>query len=187
MLAARAFAATRAVVAATSPADYGLPTPCDEWDVRTLVNHIIGGSHWYAQTMRDRTTPPIEGDDDDYCAGDPLAAYDAGIAEAVAAFGAPGAETATIHFLGRDRPATSVEKLCALDTFVHGWDLAVALGLSTDLDPAVAEALLDRTRGSIPDALRGTTPDALYRPATAVPPDATAADRVAAFLGRAVG
>jgi uncharacterized protein (TIGR03086 family) len=184
----RAFAATRAVVAVTTPADYPRPTPCDAWDVRTLVNHIVGGAFWYAEAMRDRVSPSLEGDDD-VCADDPLAAYDAGIAEATAAFRAPGAIEATVTFIGRDRPATTVAALCALDTFVHGWDLARALGRPAildpaDLDPDVAAALLERTAGSIPDALRGTDADALYRPETPVPHDATPADRLAAFLGR---
>jgi uncharacterized protein (TIGR03086 family) len=185
----RAFSATRAVVALTTPADYPRPTPCDEWGVRTLVNHIVGGAYWYAETMRDRVSPSIEGDDDDVCAGDPLVAYDDGIAQAVDALRAPGALDGSIAFIGRDRPAATVASLCALDTFVHGWDLARALDRRADLDPAdldpaVAEALLVRTAGSIPDALRGTDADALYRPVSFVPADAPPADRLAAFLGR---
>ena len=180
----RAFSATRVVVAITTPADYPRPTPCDEWDVRTLVNHIVGGAHWYAATMRDRASPPIEGDDDDVCTGDPLVAYDDGIGQALDALRAPGALDGSIAFFGRDRPAATVASLCALDTFVHGWDLARALERATDLDPAVAEALLARTAGSIPDALRGSDADALYRPVSPAPDDAPPADRLAAFLGR---
>jgi uncharacterized protein (TIGR03086 family) len=182
----RAFAATRSVVALTTAADYPRPTPCAEWDVRTLVNHIVGGACWYAETMRDRVSPPVEGDDDDdVCAGDPLVAYDDGIGKAVDALRAPGALDGSIAFIGRDRPAATVASLCALDTFVHGWDLARALARPTDLDPGVAEALLAHTVDSIPDALRGTDADSLYRPVAPVPDDAPPADRLAGFLGRA--
>jgi uncharacterized protein (TIGR03086 family) len=180
----RAFSATRAVVAVTTPTDYPRATPCERWDVRTLVNHIVGGAWWYAATVRDRVSPPVEGDDDDVCSGDPLVAYDDGIGQTLDALRAPGALDGSIAFIGRDRPAATVASLCGLDTFVHGWDLARALERPTDLDRTVAEALLARTAGSIPDALRGTDADALYRPVSFVPADAPPADRLAAFLGR---
>ena len=77
-------------------------------------------------------------------------------------------------------------RLCALDTFVHGWDLARALGRSTDLDPELADLLRERMAPRVPEAFRGTGPDALYRPPADVPADATAADRLAAALGRDV-
>lgn len=183
----RAYAATRGVLANVTPDQYGLPTPCDAWDVRTLANHVVGGSYWYAEAMRDRVSPPMEGEDDD-AAGDLLGAYDDGIREALAAFGAPGALDGTVHFFGRDRPATSVLRLAMLDTFVHGWDLARATQQSSDLDPAVAGELLATTVGSIPDALRGTDGDALYRPIVPVPDTVlntiSPADRLAAFMGR---
>jgi len=180
----RAFAATRAEVDATAPAQLGLPTPCDAWDVRKLVNHVIGGAHWYAHAVRDRVTEPIEGDDDDYAAGDFRAAYADAIRQALDAFTARGALDASITFVGRPLAGSTVQRLCVLDTFVHGWDLARALGRSTDLDPGVADALREDVAPRLPDAFRGTDADALYRPPAEAPPDATAADRLAAYLGR---
>jgi uncharacterized protein (TIGR03086 family) len=182
----RAFAATRTEIDATEPQQLTLPTPCSAWDVRMLVNHIIGGAHWYAQAMRDCVTPPLEGDDDDYAAGDFRAAYAEGIREALEAFGAPGALDASISFVERPVGGSTVLRLCALDTFVHGWDLARALGRSTDLDPGLADELRERAAPRLPDAFRGTDPDALYRPAADAPAGATAADRLAADLGREV-
>jgi hypothetical protein len=67
---------------------------------------------------------------------------------------------------------------------VHGWDLARALGRSTDLDPELADVLREHAVPRLPDSFRGTDDDALYRPPVAAPPDATAADRLAADLGR---
>ena len=182
----RAFTATREQVDATRPAHLTLSTPCPAWDVRTLVNHIIGGAYWYAEAMRDGVSPPIEGDDDDYVAGDFGTAYAEGIRQALAAFAAPGALDTTVTFVGRPVPATTVLRLCALDTFVHGWDLARALGRSTDLDPQLADVLREHAAPRLPDSFRGTDDDALYRPPVAAPPDATAADHLAAALGRSV-
>jgi uncharacterized protein (TIGR03086 family) len=181
----RAFTATREQVDATERAQLALPTPCTAWDVRALVNHIIGGAYWYAEAMRDGVSPPIEGDDDDYVAGDFGTAYAEGIGRALAAFSAPGALDTTVTFFGRPVPAPTVQRLCALDTFVHGWDLARALGRSTDLDPELADVLREHAAPRLPDSLRSTDDDALYRPPVAAPPEATAADRLAAALGRA--
>jgi uncharacterized protein (TIGR03086 family) len=180
----RAFASTRGVVAGISPEDLHRPTPCSGWDVRTLVNHTIGGSYWYAEAMRDRVSPPIDGDDDDYAAADLLGAYDQGIGLALAAFGATGALEADVDFVGAIVPGAIVMGLAATDTFTHGWDLAVATDQPRDLDPALAEELLVLADRILPGTLRGTTDADLFRPALDAPPGALAADRLAAFLGR---
>jgi uncharacterized protein (TIGR03086 family) len=183
----RAFASTCAEVDATAPDQLTLPTPCSEWDVRALVNHIIGGASWYADAVLDGVTQPIDEPDDDYVgAGDYCAAYTDEIRRALDAYRAPGALETTIAYVGRSLPGATVMRLCALDTFVHGWDLARALGRSTDLDPELADLLRGRMAHRVPEAFRGTGPDALYRPAADVPTDATAADRLAAALGRDV-
>jgi len=182
----RAFAATREQVDAVGADQLALPTPCPAWDVRLLVNHIIGGAYWYAEAMRDGVTPPMEGEDDDYAAGNFRAAYAEGIRQAQDAFGADGALDAAISFVGRSVPATTVLRLCALDTFVHGWDLARALGRPTDLDPSLADELREHAAPRLPESFRGTDDDALYRPRATAPADATAADRLAADLGRTV-
>src|SRR5579862_2078514 len=39
----RAAAQTEAIIAAVRPDQAGLPTPCTDWDVRTLVSHMAGG------------------------------------------------------------------------------------------------------------------------------------------------
>ena len=137
--------------------------------------------------MRDGVTPPIDDPDDDYVAGDNFrVAYADEIRRALDAYRAPGALDTTIAYVGRSLPGSTVMRLCALDTFVHCWDLARALGRSTDLDPELADLLRERMASRVPEAFRGTGPDALYRPPTDVPADATAADRLAATFGRDV-
>ena len=39
----RAVAQTGTVVAAVTPDQFALPTPCTEYDVRALLSHIVGG------------------------------------------------------------------------------------------------------------------------------------------------
>ena len=73
--------------------------------------------------------------------------------------------------------------LATTDTFTHGWDLAKATGQSTDLDPALAEELLQAAQLLVPDQFRGDEPMP-FAPPVEPPAGATAADRLAAFMGR---
>jgi uncharacterized protein (TIGR03086 family) len=181
----RAFASTRDVVARIRAEHLPLPTPCDDWDVRLLVNHTIGGSYWYGQAMLDRVSPPIESDDD-FAAGDLLAAYDEGIRRALQAFGAPGALDDEVDFVGTAMSGRVVLGLACIDTFTHGWDLAVAIGADRDRDPELAELLLELAGPFLPEQLRGTDRASLFRPRATAAPESRAADALAAYLGRSV-
>ena len=85
----RAFASTRSVLVNVRPDDLERPTPCASWDVRALVNHIVGGTHYFAASVNAGSAPdalPV-----DFASGDMVASFDDGAAQAIAAFGAPGA------------------------------------------------------------------------------------------------
>lgn len=179
---AAAFASTRRVIANTTAEDLDHPTPCASWDVRALVNHIVGNSHWYAASMTAGRMPDAS-DPIDFCDGDLQATFDAGIRASVAAFGADGAlERMVILPLGTF-PGAAFLGLATADTFQHGWDLARATGQSTDLAPTVATAILGWAQASIPDAFRGPE-GAPFGPPVECAVDAPAADRLACFLGR---
>jgi uncharacterized protein (TIGR03083 family) len=45
------------LVAATSLDSLEVPTPCAEWTVRLLLNHVITGTQWYACVIEGRATP----------------------------------------------------------------------------------------------------------------------------------
>jgi uncharacterized protein (TIGR03086 family) len=185
-LLARAFASTRGEVDAIDREQLTLATPCPPWDVRLLLNPVIGAAEWYTATIREGVSPPIDGVDDDYAAGDYHATYAEWIQVALDAFRAPGALERSVTYVGRDIPGVAVMRLCALDTFAHGWDLARSLGRSTELDAEVADELLTKVAPQVPASFRGTGEDALYQPPADTPADATAADRLAAYLGRSL-
>jgi hypothetical protein len=44
--------------------------------------------------------------------------------------------------------------MAATDQFTHGWDLARAIGLPTDLDPGLAGELLGQARLRVTDGMR---------------------------------
>src|SRR5579864_8860456 len=87
----RACTATRSILVGIRPDQWSLPTKCD-MDVRALVNHLVSGHYWAAALTEGQTIAQV-GDrfDGDLLGSDPVAAYDASLAVAQAAFEAPGA------------------------------------------------------------------------------------------------
>lgn len=180
---ARAFASTRTVLDRLKDVDLDGPTPCRSWTVRDLLNHIVGGTHFFAISTATGESP--QGGDQDFTQGDILSAFDDGAAQAVAAFEAPGALEKTLKLPFGEIPGAAFLGMATNDAFTHGWDLAKATGQSTDLDPELAEQILAAAQTSIPDHYRGDEPMP-FGPKQEAPAGATAADRLAAFMGRTV-
>ena len=76
--------------------------PCEDWDVRVLVNHIVTGNYWAAELGRGQTIEEV-GDrlDGDVLGDDPVAAYDASAGGAAAVFREPGAMERAVRGLVR--------------------------------------------------------------------------------------
>jgi uncharacterized protein (TIGR03086 family) len=189
----QALQSTLAILTKVGSADLDAPTPCASWDVRALVNHFVGTARWWAATVAgddaagaDATAGEDAGADVDYAAGDFVAAYEESIRLAVAAFAAEGALDKTVRLPFGEFPGAVLRDLAAMEHFVHGWDLARAIGYSADLDPELAAALLSMARLAITDAFRGPDGQALFGPVVEAPAGAGPADQLAAFLGRRV-
>jgi uncharacterized protein (TIGR03086 family) len=177
----RAFASTRSVLANVKADQLDDPTPCKSWTVRDLINHIVGGAHWFGATAETGESAPQS--ENDWTEGDMVASYDEGAARSVAAFGAPGAQEKIMKLPFGEFPGSAYMNLATNDTFTHGWDLAKATGQSTDLDPELANQLLQGADQLIPDQFRGDEPMP-FGPKAEPPAGATPADRLAAILGR---
>jgi uncharacterized protein (TIGR03086 family) len=175
----RAFASTRAVLERVRAEQMDAATPCASWDVRALINHFIGTAGWAAAAINSAVQPP----DEDYAA-DALASYDQRVQVALDAFSAPGVPDRAITLAFGQYSGAALMNLVATEQFTHGWDLARAIGHRTDLDPGLAVELLSRARFEIPEAYRGSDGQALFGPIIAPRVGASAADELAAFLGR---
>ena len=178
----QALQSTLAILTKVGSADLDAPTPCASWDVRALVNHFIGTARWWAALVGGQDAAA----DADYAAGDAVAAYEESSRLAVAAFAAEGALDKTVRLPFGEFPGAVLRDLAAMEHFVHGWDLARAIGYSADLDPELAAALLSMARLAITDAFRGPDGQALFGPVVEAPAGAGPADQLAAFLGRRV-
>jgi uncharacterized protein (TIGR03086 family) len=178
-----AIASTRAVLANVKADDMGSSTPCASWKVSDIVNHVVGGQHFFASAVRGQAPA---GDPPDFSSSDYVGTFDQNAAEAVAAFSEDGAMERTVHLPFGDFPGAAWMNIAALDTFVHGWDLAKATGQDTNLSPGLATGLLAGAKQMIPDQFRGPDTKAPFGPEVAAPAGASAADQLAAFLGRTV-
>ncbi len=178
-----AIATTRAVMAKVKADQMSSATPCASWKVSDLINHIVGGQHFFAASM-EGVAPA--GGEQDFSSGDYMAVFDAGAAKAVAAFNSAGAMEKIVHLPFGDMPGAAFVGIAATDTFMHGWDLAKATGQPSDLAPELAAGLLSGVRGAISDNFRGAEGVAPFGAEQKAPAGATNADQLAAFLGRTV-
>lgn len=179
----RACASTENFVERVTPAQLTLPTPCTKWDVRALLNHLVGTLSLHDALMGDRTPtvnmPPGGLPDVDLVGDDPLKAYRLGVDAVLAASGGDALTRAHQTPLG-EMPGPVLTGFTTLDILVHGWDLATATGQDPTLPADLAETVLGFAREAITDQMRAPH----IGPAIPVGPNSSATDRLVAFLGR---
>ncbi len=180
-----AFGTTGRIVAGIQPDQLSEPTPCKEWDVRTLLGHTTGVLTRFGWTAR-RESPPedavTDAIADEEVADDFAAAYRAAAASTLAAWARPQALEGTCRLpIGMEIPAPAAAGINVVDTLVHGWDLARATGQALTIDPALATAALEFCRSAITDDIRDR---GAFGPIVPVPDDATPTDQLVGFLGR---
>lgn len=171
-----------AVTRRVTPDQYGLPTPCPEWDVRGLANHL---THWSAviSESRARKEPPTGDEDEntDYTAGRDWSAFFAERVErAVAAWGEPGAWDGEITLVSSPMPAQTIGTMLFAELVMHGWDLAAATGQDFTVPDEVAEGALRAIEGM---AEMGRQWGA-FGPEVVVPADASPLVKALALSGR---
>jgi uncharacterized protein (TIGR03086 family) len=117
-------------------------TPCSEWNVRALVNHLVNENLWVPPLLEGRTIEEV-GDrfDGDQLGPDPRAAWEASADGSLAAVADPGAMRRTVHLSYGDRSARDYVNEMFTDLAIHGWDLARAIGADEVIDPEFVEVL----------------------------------------------
>ena len=125
-------------VTQVSPDQWSAPTPCPDWDVRALINHIVVEDRWTVPLFAGATIAQV-GDqfDGDQLGADPAGSARDAAAHADVAVSEPGALDRTVHLSFGDAPAREYVHQLLADHLVHGWDLAVAIGAEPRLDADV--------------------------------------------------
>jgi uncharacterized protein (TIGR03086 family) len=177
----RAVAAVQPLADHATPERLADPTPCEGWDIRTLLNHIVTGNVWFAGIV---TGDPPPDRTQDHLGDNPAAAYRNSGQAMAAAFRRPEVMGTIYPSPIGDVPGSVLVHMRINETLVHGWDLARALGAPADLPADLVEHTLAMWRERIGDSLR--QPGGPFGPQQPVSDDAPAADRLAAFLGRKV-
>lgn len=161
------------VIAGIRPDQLDDPTPCAEFTVRGVLEHMIVGATAFAAAYRgDEAREPDT--------ADPIAGIESALGELVAAISAPGALDRTVATPFGELDGATFARFIVLDGLVHGWDIAVATGQPYD-PPADLVAAVEAFARQALDPLRdGTTFAAAADPA----PGATPIDALAAYTGR---
>jgi uncharacterized protein (TIGR03086 family) len=115
-------------------------TPCADWNVRALVNHVAGEYLWVPELMAGKTIAEVGSRlDGDLLGDDPYAVLVSACRAAQAAAGQPGAMTCTVHLSFGDVTGAEYLKQMAIDSVIHSWDVARAVGGDESLDPELVD------------------------------------------------
>ncbi len=141
-----AFAATLAEV---EPHHLTLKTPCSEWDVRSLINHVLIGTRMSVQMLsgmdRDHVTAALV--DDLFSDADDVVAVFTDLAEQmVTGFSQPAALQGVIAHPAGDFPRPVFIGYRIADAAVHAWDLATAIASDRTMDDDIVQFLWDASQ-----------------------------------------
>jgi uncharacterized protein (TIGR03086 family) len=160
---------TVAVVNAIEPDQFDAPTPCREWTVRQLLDHLEEWAPALAAAGRQLAVSP---------GPDGLEArYD----DLIAAWSEPSAWQGTTRLGGpRELPAAMIGGMVLGEVVIHGWDLAVATGQAVGWD----EGLLDFVHREIVATAEFGRGMGVYGPPVPVPETAPPLARALGLTGR---
>jgi uncharacterized protein (TIGR03086 family) len=165
---------------AAGPDVWSAPTPCAEWDVRALVNHLVGELRWVPPLLAGQTVAEV-GDalDGDLLGDDPVRAWDDAVAGVRAAIG-PDALDRTVHLSYGDSTGASYLAEVATDLTLHSWDLARGIGADDTIDPDLVRVTRERVE-PMAEMLAGS---GVFGTPVDVGDDADPQTRLLALVGR---
>jgi uncharacterized protein (TIGR03086 family) len=177
------------LVQGVRPEKWTGPTPCADWDVRRLLDHVISGNRMFAALAAGERPEGMEGllelrarvalgPDED-----PVEAFRASGRQLLDVFSEPDFADGTYVTPIGERSGDFLIQMRTSETLIHGWDLARATGQTAAFPEAIAEQTLASVRLTLAGHPRDPRGFGAEQP---VPDDAPALDRLAGFLGRSV-
>ncbi|MFF2125767.1 TIGR03086 family metal-binding protein [Streptomyces olivochromogenes] len=172
-----------ALVETVRPEQLAGPTPCAEFDVRTLLSHIAGGTRRIAVVGAGgdgmAVRPFLDGVEDDRWS----AAFDEVRTEARKSWADDARLDALVTVPWGEAPGRIALSGYVMEAVTHTWDLSESLGRPLALDPELAEFALGIARRVLPDERRDDE-ELPFDSAVPAPEGADAYGRLAAYLGR---
>ncbi|MCT2582453.1 TIGR03086 family metal-binding protein [Actinophytocola gossypii] len=160
-----AYAWTGKRLAAVPPSALDAPTPCPDWNLRQLLNHLVGALAMQLDAVEG--TPAAQG-----------VTFEEVADRAARVWAEPGVLDRTCPMPFGPTPARVVLVLHVTEVVLHGWDVGVATGERATIPGWLAEPLLDAGKPLVTDAHRGP----VFGPE--LPAGDTGESRLLAFYGR---
>ena len=151
-------------------AELSTATGCDEWDVRTLLNHMLDTQRFFVGNARGQEASPPSPTPPNLLTDDAAADFQRARAETIATFGKPGVIEKTGPSLG----------IAFSDQLLHGWDLAKATGQDATMPAGLPEAAYAIVHGRFTEDQR----KGVFKPEIEIGADASPQDRLLAYTGR---
>jgi uncharacterized protein (TIGR03086 family) len=145
-------------------------TPCTEWTVRDLLNHMLETQRYFIGAARGEAGSPPGPTPGDVVSDNPGQDLAQARSEVISAFSEEGVIEKTMPALG----------IAFADQLLHGWDLARATGQDATMPDGLADAAYNMIHGRFTEEQR----KGVFAPAVPVPDDATPQQRLLGYTGR---
>jgi uncharacterized protein (TIGR03086 family) len=167
------------LIAAVRPDQLGDPTPCGDYDVQTLIDHILG---WMQRFAANANGERFEADPSTFHSEDPVTDYHAISSQLIDGWRTHGVDRTLPSSSGDGTPARQALGMAIIEYVAHGWDLATAVGAEPPFTDDEYEVALRVGRENLTDEYRG---DGMpFGPRIEVAADAPIGEQFIAFMGR---
>jgi uncharacterized protein (TIGR03086 family) len=172
------------MVSTIRPEQWAAPTPCTDWDVRTLVGHLIATTNAYVELLGGASPAYLLDEmakQRDAGGDDPVAALTSAVDACQRAFAEPGALDRPVQHLIGDVNGARLLGIRISENVIHGYDLATALDVDAGFDDDIVETVYERLA---PQA--DTLPSVGYfnAPNKQLGSDATTVEKLLHIVGR---
>lgn len=177
----------REIVASVEQSQAQYPTPCSEWDVRGILNHLIGGLEFTAGCIAGNPPDIRVAEADSSYIDEPdiamlIEAYHTLLDRVLQSGSEPGALDGIVStpYFG-EMPVSQIFIGTTMDQLIHGWDLAKATGQDTTLDAGLVEFAYGMLSSGFAEMGRQA---GFIGPEVAIPEDGSPQDKLIAYMGR---
>lgn len=161
----------------------GVQTPCEDWKVRDLLNHLTGGATMFAISAETGDVPDelmASLMTEDQLGDDYKQSWKAASTRAMAAFSKPGVMEQTVKLPFGEMPAGVAATIAVFDVTTHGCDLARATGQQLQ-DTELIETALAAGKQMIGPDMRVP---GMFGPEVPCDASSSSVDKLLAFAGR---
>jgi uncharacterized protein (TIGR03086 family) len=172
-------AKTGGIIASVRPDQLEGPTPCPDYSVGQLVDHIVGWVHVFAGAA---CGEPFDGDPSAYRANEGSGREFVEAARNLSTGWRENGLDRSVRLVTGELPGQMVFNMTLMEYMAHGWDLAKATGQQIPFTDKEASEVLVRAEATLPAQYRGE--GKAFGAIVEVPTDASAVDRFVGFMGR---